>query len=227
MGSGMYPPGAYVTLEHEYILVFRKGGKRVFKSVPEKLNRRRSAYFWEERNVWFSDVWDFKGVRQALANSFEKDLRERSAAFPFELAYRLINMFSVKNDLVLDPFLGTGTTLFAAAASCRNAVGYDLDEGLTAQIPKALTEQTVAALNKRIERRFQEHHAFVEKRTQEKGEHAFKYRSECYDFPLMTRQEREIFIHFLKNIRSQTEGVFEASYHDTPAQSATRQKTLF
>ncbi|MFW6286491.1 MAG: DNA-methyltransferase, partial [Candidatus Sumerlaeota bacterium] len=46
MGSGMLPAGAYVTLEHEYILVFRKGDKRVF-DAEEKNRRRRSAYFWE------------------------------------------------------------------------------------------------------------------------------------------------------------------------------------
>ena len=57
MGSGMFPAGAYVTYEHEYILVFRKGGKRVFKGA-EKALRQKSAFFWEERNVWFSDLWD-------------------------------------------------------------------------------------------------------------------------------------------------------------------------
>ena len=50
MGSGMFPAGAYVTYEHEYILVFRKGGKRVFKGA-EKALRQKSAFFWEERNV--------------------------------------------------------------------------------------------------------------------------------------------------------------------------------
>lgn len=44
MGSGMFPAGAYVTSEHEYILVFRKGGKRVFKGA-EKALRQKSAFF--------------------------------------------------------------------------------------------------------------------------------------------------------------------------------------
>ncbi len=67
MGSGMLPAGAYITLEHEYILVFRKGPKRVFKTEEEKANRRESAFFWEERNNWFSDVWgDLKGTRQKI-----------------------------------------------------------------------------------------------------------------------------------------------------------------
>ena len=55
MGSGMLPPNAYVTLEHEYILVFRNGkDSRSFESCSER--RYNSAYFWEERNQWFSDV---------------------------------------------------------------------------------------------------------------------------------------------------------------------------
>ena len=68
--------------------------------------------FGEERNIWYSDIWtDIKGTEQKLANTTS---RLRSAAFPFDLAYRLINMYSVKGDVILDPFLGTGTTI----ASC-------------------------------------------------------------------------------------------------------------
>ncbi len=101
MGSGMLPPGAYVTLEHEYIIILRKGTKRAFKT-NEKNNRNESAFFWEERNKWFSDIWeDLKGINQKLIRTTSRD---RSAAFPFELAFRLVNMFSVKGDNVLDPF---------------------------------------------------------------------------------------------------------------------------
>ncbi|MFW6152959.1 MAG: DNA methyltransferase, partial [Halobacteriota archaeon] len=66
MGSGMVPPNAYVTLEHEFVLVFRKGPTpRSFE--PSSPRRYESAYFWEERNEWFSDLWtDVGGERQAL-----------------------------------------------------------------------------------------------------------------------------------------------------------------
>ena len=120
MGSGMLPAGAYVTLEHEYILLMRKGAKREFSAADKKRLRRQSAYFWEERNRWFSDIWDFKGTRQDLSTSGS---RERSAAFPFELPYRLINMYSLRGDTVLDPFAGTGVTTLAAMASGRDSVG--------------------------------------------------------------------------------------------------------
>jgi DNA modification methylase len=125
MGSGMLPAGAYVTLEHEFILVFRKGGKRDFKTPEDKLRRMQSAFFWEERNVWFSDVWeDLKGTKQ---NNIDTSIRERSGAYPFELPYRIINMFSLREDTVLDPFLGTGTTAAAAMATGRNSVGIEID----------------------------------------------------------------------------------------------------
>ena len=78
MGSGMLPAGAYVTLEHEYILILRKGSKREFKTEDEKENRRESALFWEERNIWYSDVWtDIKGREQKLPTAMPR-LRERS-----------------------------------------------------------------------------------------------------------------------------------------------------
>ena len=84
MGSGMLPAGAYVTLEHEYILIFRKGGKRIFDLPEEKKRRRQSGYFWEEWNRWFSDIWDFKGTGQGING---QNLRSRSAAYPFLLPF--------------------------------------------------------------------------------------------------------------------------------------------
>src|SRR3989304_3587270 len=77
MGAGMLPAGAYVTLEHEFILILRKCGNRQFKKAEDKRNRQESAIFWEERNVWFSDVWmDIKGASQNLSG---KNSRSRSA----------------------------------------------------------------------------------------------------------------------------------------------------
>ena len=78
MGPGRYPAGAYVTYEHEYILVFRKGGKRVLKGKEKEL-RQKSAFFWEERNIWFSDLWDTKGTSQTM-NITTKG-RDRNASF--------------------------------------------------------------------------------------------------------------------------------------------------
>ena len=56
------------------------------------------------------------------------DVRLRSAAYPFELPSRLINMYSIRGDTVLDPFLGTGTTILAAMVMGRNSIGYEIDQ---------------------------------------------------------------------------------------------------
>jgi len=195
MGSGMLPTGAYVTLEHEYILIFRKNSKRIFKTLKDKMKRDESAYFWEERNKWFSDIWfDLKGVKQSLNNS---KLRNRSAAYPFELAYRLINMFSIKDDTVLDPFLGTATTTLAAIASQRNSIGVELDSTLQNHIINKILNST-NSLNTYIEERLQRHTIFIQQYIESHGEP--KYINQNYGFPVVTRQEEKIKFHNVKRI---------------------------
>jgi len=184
MGSGMLPAGAYVTYEHEYVLIFRKGDKRVFATPEDKVRRARSAFFWEERNTWFSDLWsDLLGVQQGLG---ARAARARSAAFPFELAFRLVSMYSVAGDLVLDPFMGTGTTALAAAATARNSVGVELEPDLAAD---ALADMpaVVALGNARVDARLAAHRTFVEER-RTKGKLP-GHVSDHYGFPVVTGQE--------------------------------------
>ncbi|MEF8859726.1 MAG: site-specific DNA-methyltransferase [Halolamina sp.] len=200
MGSGMIPPNAYVTLEHEYILVFRNGkDSRSFE--PGSNRRYNSAYFWEERNQWFSDVWmDIKGERQSMA---ESELRERSAAYPFEIPYRLINMYSVYGDTVLDPFWGTGTTSFAAMVAGRNSIGYELDEEFQQSFEERVEE--VPAYSKEVvKQRLDDHQTFVEDRLAAGKE--FKYEADNYDFPVTTTQEKPIQFYTAEEIGKTAEG---------------------
>ena len=207
MGSGMMPPGAYVTLEHEYILVFRKGGKRLFGSPSEKKNRRQSAFFWEERNGWFSDIWfDLKGARQQTAH---KNVRRRSGAYPFELAYRLINMFSVMGDTVLDPFLGSGTTLFAAATAGRSSIGYELDMAFEPLICRAC-EPAIEQGRQRIGERLDGHLQFI--RDREAAGKAIKYTNRVYGFPVVTRQETELMMPLPTAVTQPARHRFKVSY---------------
>ena len=206
MGSGMLPTNAYVTLEHEYILIFRKGGNRDFKKQEDKENRRDSAYFWEERNVWFSDVWeDVKGTSQKLG---DKKLRDRNGAYPFELAYRLINMYSVKGDTVLDPFLGTGTTIMASIASGRNSIGYEIDSNFKPFIIDGIMN-SVELSNERITKRVADHILFVRDREEQKG--ALKHVSDVYNFSVMTNQEKKLSFATVKELNNE-DGVITATY---------------
>ena len=209
MGSGMLPAGAYVTLEHEYILVFRKGGKRVFKSEQAKLLRQQSAFFWEERNQWFSDLWEIRGTGQKMLTQTS---RERSGAYPFEIPYRLINMYSVKGDTVLDPFLGTGTTALAAMAGGRNSIGYEMDETLSETINEMLSPEKIPALNALIRGRLQAHIDFVEKRLLS-GTWDVKHTNIHYNFPVVTSQETELMLNFLTQIQSDSNH-YTAYYSD-------------
>jgi DNA modification methylase len=207
MGSGMLPPGAYITLEHEHILVFRKGSKREFKKDVEKEKRRKSAYFWEERNKWFSDLWEIRGTTQ---NLLDNSTRSRSAAFPFEIAHRLVNMFSVIDDVVLDPFLGTGTTMFAAMCNRRNSVHFEIDPNLKQTIEDGLTN-IIDFGNTVIHNRLQAHYDFIMNRIVKNK--PIKHFNDQYRFPVMTSQEKEISFSLLEKLTSIENG-FEIYYKD-------------
>jgi DNA modification methylase len=207
MGSGTLPAGAYVSQEHEYILILRKGNKREFKTDENKLIRQKSSYFFEERNKWFSDIWeDVKGDRQKLNN---EELRERSASFPFELAYRLVNMFSVQGDNVLDPFLGTGTTMLACMSSERNSIGIEIDNNFNKVISERF-ENIVKFANEYNNEREEKHRKFIEKREEDKGE---KTKYQNHKFPVVSRQEINIEIPRLKSINKINETLFEVEYN--------------
>ena len=198
MGSGMLPGNGYVTLEHEYILIFRKGAKRVFKTEKESKRRRHSAFFWEERNKWLSDIWHaLPGARQSLHHD---SLRRRSAAFPFELAHRLIHLYSAQGDTALDPFGGTGTTALAAMTAGRNSVSVEIDKSFREYIAARLLH-SLPDLNEKIRRRLLDHIQFAEDYIRKKG--SMKYRSLHYGFPVMTAQETSLRFPFVESIEPQ------------------------
>ncbi len=209
MGSGMVPPNAYVTLEHEYVLVFRNGSQsRQFE--PGAGRRYEAAYFWEERNRWFSDVWtDIRGELQALPGG---DLRDRSAAFPLEVPYRLVNMYSAYGDTVLDPFWGTGTTSLGALVAGRNSVGYERDGEFAAVFDERVAD--VPALSRDVvETRLADHRSFVADR-REAGD-GFEYTAEHYDVPVTTKQERSIRLYAVDDVEP-TDGGYRASHVPVP-----------
>lgn len=211
MGSGMLPCGAYVTLEHEWILIFRKGGKRNYKTAIDKETRRDSSFFWEERNIWFSDIWDIKGVKQTIDNATS---RERNASYPLELPYRLINMYSQKGDVVLDPFMGLGTTTMASILSERNSVGFEIDVLLKPLIKEIICSINLTKANSIIENRYIKHLSFIEDRLKQGKD--VKYQNEFLQCKVMTKQETDLTFHYLKNISLCDEYealIFESDYY--------------
>jgi site-specific DNA-methyltransferase (adenine-specific) len=109
-----YEPNAIIKNDIEFILMLRKpGGYR----QPTTQQRDSSRLSKEEYQEWFQQIWTVPG----------ESTREHPAPFPEKVAYRLMRMFSFTGDTVLDPFMGTGTTLLAAAKCDRNAIGVELE----------------------------------------------------------------------------------------------------
>jgi site-specific DNA-methyltransferase (cytosine-N4-specific) len=147
LGSGFLPPNAYVTLDCEFILLFRKGNLRKFP--PKDPQRYDSAFTKPQRDEWFSQIWTLKGTRQTASQ-----LERRTAAYPDEIADRLIKMFSIKGETVLDPFLGSGTTTKIAMQNDRNSIGYESDQNLLPIISKKIgnSDANIATVVKIIKR---------------------------------------------------------------------------
>jgi len=111
-----YEPNAIIKNDIEFILMQRKpGGYR----QPTEEQRRLSKLTKQEYHEWFRQFWVLPGA----------STRRHPAPFPYELAYRLVRMFSFVGDTVLDPFVGTGTVMVASLKSCRSSIGVDIDPG--------------------------------------------------------------------------------------------------
>jgi site-specific DNA-methyltransferase (adenine-specific) len=109
-----YEPNAIIKNDMEFILMQRKpGGYR----KPTDQQRELSKIGREEYDAWFRQIWTLTGA----------STKQHPAPFPYELAYRLVRMFSFHGDTVCDPFCGTGTTLLAAGRTGRNGIGVELD----------------------------------------------------------------------------------------------------
>jgi DNA modification methylase len=109
-----YEPNAIIKNDIEFILMQRKpGGYR----KPTEEQRRTSMIPKEKFNIWFQQFWTITGA----------STKDHPAPYPFELASRLVQMFSFTGDTVLDPFCGTGTTLMAALKNNRNSIGIEID----------------------------------------------------------------------------------------------------
>ncbi|MGZ7159934.1 MAG: DNA methyltransferase, partial [Methanobacterium sp.] len=110
-----YEPNAIIKNDIEFILMQRK--PRGYRQPTER-QRDLSKIKKNEFNTWFRQIWTIPGA----------STKNHPAPFPFELASRLIKMFSFVGDTVLDPFCGTGGILIEAGIIGAKVVGMDIDE---------------------------------------------------------------------------------------------------
>ncbi len=117
-GSYPYPTNFYAQNTSEFIVVFVKDGKpkRVSKEIKEQ-----SKLTQDEWTGFTKQIWDIP-----IPNKKDIAFGEHSAIMPETIPYRLIKLFSFVNDIVLDPFAGSGTTLKVAKALNRQYVGYEI-----------------------------------------------------------------------------------------------------
>ena len=98
---------------HEYILVFSK------ETFSRKKKDKENTIKKEEFLEWTKSVWTFPAVSARQIG--------HPAPFPEELPHRLIQLYTFKDDVVIDPFVGSGSTCLSAIKDKRNYVGYDID----------------------------------------------------------------------------------------------------
>ncbi len=133
-GTYPYPGSILINNMHEFILEFEKPapkGVRKYAHVSEQereLSKLDKDFWLSMKN---SDVWLIKPEKSG-------DRRSHAAPFPIELPSRLIRAYSFVGETVLDPFLGSGTTLVAAALYGRNGIGQDVNPEFCAMSDKRI-----------------------------------------------------------------------------------------
>jgi DNA modification methylase len=130
-----YEPNAIIKNDMEFILMQRKpGGYR----KPTERQRELSVIPKESFREWTQQTWTLRGA----------SLRDHPAPFPYELADRLVRMFSFVDDVVLDPFTGTGTTMLAAIRNKRQAMGVEIDPHYCELAMRRLEKETATLFEK-------------------------------------------------------------------------------
>ncbi len=114
-GSWLSPKNPVLRDVHEYILIFSKDTFR-----RENHNNKKSTLERDEFLELTKSIWTF-GAESARKVG-------HPAPFPVELPLKCIKLYTFENDVVLDPFIGSGTTAIAALISNRRFIGYDTEE---------------------------------------------------------------------------------------------------
>ena len=127
-----YPMYFYPDNLLESIIIFQKG-KFDYRSISDGVREKSKVDTGEiQDNRWYMTLWEMNNVMPG--SPLEKDI----AAFPEELPHRAITLFSYKNEVVLDPFAGSGTTMKKARELERNSIGFEIKESLLPTIKEKL-----------------------------------------------------------------------------------------
>ncbi len=139
-----YPMYYYPDNLQESILIFQNGDFD-YKSISEEVKETSKIDIEEfQKEKWYLNVWQITNV---LPNN--NRLEKGIAAFPDEIPYRLINLFSYKDEIVLDPFMGSGTTLKVGFELGRRCVGYEIDLELLDVVKEKLKVNQFTLTNER------------------------------------------------------------------------------
>ena len=111
---------------HEYILIFSK--QNFSRKKLDKENTIQRDEFLE----YTKSIWNFQSESAKKIG--------HPAPFPEELPSRLMKLYSFKNDVILDPFVGSGTTCLSALKNERNYIGYDIDQNYVDLADKRIDE---------------------------------------------------------------------------------------
>ena len=114
-------------------------------------------------------------------------------------------MYSIQSDTVYDPFAGTCTTAEAAIISNRNSISVDIDNSLLEESMNRILSAK-DKMNDKIDKRLNEHMGMLRN-------HSTRYKNKYYGFPVVTKEEENIFIPKVSNI-SRTENCLYAEYSD-------------
>lgn len=127
-GSWMSASNPVLRDFHEYILIFSKESYS-----KDKKQEKRDTIEHDEFIQWTKSIWTFPAVNAKKIG--------HPAPFPVELPHRLIKLYSYEGDVVLDPFVGSGTTCLAAIQNNRKYIGYDIKKEYVELAEKRISNQ--------------------------------------------------------------------------------------
>lgn len=136
-GSWLSPSNPTLRDTHEYVLVFSKGSYKRPEPQDKTATMTKDQFLEFTKSIWTFPAESAKKVGHP-------------APFPVELPYRLVELYTYSDDVILDPFIGSGQTAIAALKAGRHFVGYDIDPQYVALAQKRILNYRATELAPRL-----------------------------------------------------------------------------